>query len=127
MSVRKAPKIKIIFQSVELPAHGLMERGEPVVRFVHPEKPGPNAALMHQVIKIILQLEEIETIAAQIIQEVVIHPCALKLKTDRPEYPLIRAVNNDLLIHNVTEQPIFRWQMIGVLIEGLEEVLVNRV
>lgn len=65
---------------------------------VDPEKPCTNAALMHHTVKIILQAKKIESVAAKVVEVIVVYPRALKLETYCAQDPVGRAVDDDPLI-----------------------------
>ena len=120
MSVHGRPKVKIILKAVEAPAHRLMQGSEAGVGLVGPEKPAANAALMHHAVKIILQSEKIDAVAAKVVEVIVVHPRALKLETHRAEDPSGLAVDDDPLTYDVIVQAIFGGQVIGVFVESLK-------
>ena len=95
MLVHGRPKIKIILKAVEAPAHRLMQRSEAGVGLVDPEKPGADAALMHHTVKIILQSKKIESVAAKVVEVIVVYPRALKLETYCAQDPAGLAVDDD--------------------------------
>ena len=63
-SIHARAKIKIIPQAVKAPALRLMQCGKESVGLVDPEKPGANPALMYHTVKVILQSEKIDGVAA---------------------------------------------------------------
>ena len=104
-----------------------MQRSEAGVGLVGPEEPAANAALMHHAVKIILQSEKIEAVAAKVVEVIVVHPRAFKLETHRAEDPAGRAVDDNPLIYCVTVQAIFGGQVVGVFVESLKEILIELV
>src|SRR5436190_21881220 len=127
VSVHGRPKIEIILEAVEAPAHRLMQRSEACFGLVDPEEPGVNAALVHHTVKIILQSKKVEGVSAQVVKVIVVHPLALKLKTDRAEDPATLAVNDHPLFYDIAVQAIFGGQVIGVFVESLKETFVELV
>jgi len=91
-----------------------MQRSEAGLALVDPEEPGANAALIHHAVKIILQSEKIETVTAQVVDVIVVHPRAFELETHCAEYLAGLPVDDDPLICDVTVQAIFGGQMIGI-------------
>ena len=86
-----------------------MQRSEAGFGLVDPEKPGVNAALMHHAIKIILQSQKIEGVAAEIVDVIVVHPRPFKLETYCAEDPTRLAVDDDPLIFDVIVQAMLSW------------------
>jgi hypothetical protein len=86
-----------------------MQRSEAGVGLVDPEEPGANGALTHHTVKIILQSEKIEGVVAKVVEVIIVHPLAWKLKTYCAEDPAGLAVDDDPLIYDVTVQAIFWW------------------
>lgn len=101
MSVHGIPKIKISLKAVEVPARRLVQRSNPGIGLVRPEEPAANTALMHHPVKIILQSEKIEAVAAKVVEVIVVHLRAFKLETYCPEDPASLAVHNDPLIYDI--------------------------
>ena len=91
-----------------------------MVWLIH-RNPRANAALMHYAIEIALQSQKIESVPAEIVEVIVVHPLAFKLETYCAEDPTGLAVDDDPLIFDVIVQAIFRGQVIGVFVEGLKE------
>ena len=73
------------------------------VGLIDPEKPGANPALMHYAVKVILQPEKIDGVAAQVVEIIVIYPRTLKLETHCAKNLARLAIDDDLAINDVTK------------------------
>ena len=73
-----------------------------------------NATLMHHAVEIVLQSKKIEGVPVEIVNIIVVHARPFKLEAYCAPNLAVLAVDDDPLIFDVTEQAIFRGQVIGV-------------
>ena len=66
-------EIKVVLQTIESPTGCPVQSSKTIIGLVDPEEAGVNNTLIHHPVKIILQLQEIEAIAAEAINLVIVY------------------------------------------------------